>query len=405
VVRPPSVNVLSSYKDILTIRNFLLLWAGQAISYIGDQFHYIAIMGLLLYEYDVSAVEMGTMMVSITAPSLIIGPVAGVYVDRWSRKWVMIVSDVIRGLLVMLIPFTTELWQIYLVMFLVSSVSRFFFPAYNSALPNIVSKEQLLYANSLSQTTFNITLVVGPATGAVLVGFLGYASVFFINGITFFFSALMILRIHLVETLIAQGGIKEMVKQMKEGLVLIKKTRPVLFVVSLYSGIMLLFGGINVLFFVFVRDILHLDIVHLGLIDGFQGGGMILGAVAVGAIGATYQKRSLMLVGTFFVGVFLALFGANPYIIVSYVLILFFGISVMFLNIPASTLLQEVVPDEIRGRIFGVQGTLVQTFSILSIGWESAVAAIVGAQTVIIMVGVLCAGVGVLGRFFPDFES
>jgi MFS family permease len=247
--------------------------------------------------------------------------------------------------------------------------------------------------------------VVGPATGAVLVGILGYASVFFINGITFFFSALMILRIHLVETLIAKGGIKEMVNQMKEGLVLIKKTRPVLFVVSLYSGIMLLFGGINVLFFVFVRDILHLDIIHLGLIDGFQGGGMILGAVAVGAIGATYQKRSLMLVGTFFVGVFLALFGANPYIIVSYVLILFFGISVMFLNIPASTLLQEVVPDEIRGRIFGVQGTLVQTFSILSIGWESAVAAIVGAQTVIIIVGVLCACVGVLGRFFPDFES
>ena len=156
----------SSYKEILKIRGFLLLWTGQAVSYIGDQFHFIAIMGLLLYEYNVSSVEVGTLMVSLSAPSLIIGPLAGVYVDRWSRKWVMIVSDIIRGILVILIPFTTSLWQIYLIMFLVSSVSRFFFPAFNSALPNIVPREHLLKANSLSQTTFNASLVVGPALGA-----------------------------------------------------------------------------------------------------------------------------------------------------------------------------------------------------------------------------------------------
>jgi MFS family permease len=132
---------------------------------------------------------------------------------------------------------------------------------------------------------------------------------------------------------------------------------------------------------------------------------MILGAIAVGALGAKYEKRLLMLVGTFFLGVFLALFGVNTYLLASYGLILSLGVSVSMLNIPAATLLQEMVPDEVRGRIFGVQGTVIQTFSILSVGWESAVAGIVGAQPLIIMVGVLCAGIGVLGRLFPEFES
>ncbi|MBU7019077.1 MAG: MFS transporter [Theionarchaea archaeon] len=396
----------SSYRDILKIRGFLLLWTGQAVSFIGDQFHFIAIMGLLLYEYNVSSVEVGTLMVALSAPSLIIGPLAGVYVDRWSRKWVMIVSDIIRGILVILIPLTTSLWQIYLIMFLVSSVSRFFFPAFNSALPNIVPREHLLKANSLSQTTFNASLVVGPALGALMVGWTGYTMVFIIDGLSFFFSALMIFRIHLLEeTKTGRGGAKEVFAQMKEGFTLIRRERPILFVVSIFSGIMFLIGGINVLLLIFVRDILGMGIVHIGVLSGFQGAGMALGALAVGFIGGKVAKRSLMLLGTFLVGSFLALFGVNLHLIVSYGLMFLIGVSVSTLNIPATTLLQEVVPDDIRGRVFGVQGTLVQTFSIISIGWESAVASIVGAQTTIMFVGLLCALLGVLGKFFPEFTS
>ncbi|MGD2250759.1 MAG: MFS transporter [Candidatus Methanofastidiosia archaeon] len=395
-----------SYIDLLKIRDFLLLWTGQAVSYMGDQFHYIAIMGLLLYEYQVSSVQVGTLMVSISAPSLIIGPVAGVYVDRWSRKQVMIVSDIIRGILVMLVPFTTDLWQIYILMFLVSSVSRFFFPAYSSTVPNIVSKNQLLKANSLSQTTFNMSLVVGPALGAVLVGIIGYAAVFFFDGITFFFSAFMIYRISLVEERKkVEGGIKKVFTDMKEGLLLIRGERPVLFVVSIFSGVMLLIGGINVLLLIFVRDILHMEIVHLGVLSGFQGGGMIAGGLTVGYIGNKFQKRTMILVGTFFLGVCLSLFGMNFSVLFSYGLMFLIGLFVSALNIPATTLLQEVVPDEIRGRVFGVQGTLVQTFSIVSIGWESAVAAVVGSQTMIIVVGGLCAVLSILGRLFPKFTS
>jgi DHA3 family macrolide efflux protein-like MFS transporter len=395
-----------SYRDLLRIRNFLLLWTGQAVSYLGDQFHFIAIMGLLLYEYEVSSVEVGTLLVSLSAPSLIIGPLAGVYVDRWSRKWAMIISDIIRGILVMLIPVTTALWQIYILVFLVSSVSRVFFPAYSSTVPNIVSKEQLLAANSLSQTTYNISLVVGPAAGALLIGLIGYASVFFIDGLTFFFSAFMIFRIALLEErTVEKGGIREVFTQMAEGLILIRRTRPVLFVISVLSGIMFLIGGINVLLLIFIRDILHMEIVHLGVLSGFQGGGMVLGALLIGLVGGRFQKRSLILVGTFFVGILLSLFGVNPYVVVSYGLMLLIGVCISTLNIPATTLLQEMVPDEIRGRVFGVQGTLIQTSTILSIGWESAVAAVVGSQSMIIVVGVLCAGLGVLGRFFPEFTS
>ena len=395
-----------TYRELFKIRNFLFIWAGQAVSYMGDQIHLLAIAGLLLYEYRVSTLEVGTLLVSISAPSLIIGPVAGVYVDRWSRKWVMIASDISRGFLVILIPFTTALWQIYLIMFLVSSVSRFFFPAHSSTIPNIVSKEQLLKANSLSQMTYNISLVLGPAAGAFLIGLFSYTTAFFINAATFFFSALLILEIRLREEKIgAEGGVREVFVQMKEGFSLIRKTRPVLFAISIFSSIMFFLGGVIVLLLVFVRDILGMGIVQLGLLEGFQGGGMILGALALGFIGAKYEKRSVILVGTFFVGFWLVMFGVNPSVIASYVLILLVGIFISVVTVPANTLLHEVVPDEIRGRVFGVQGTLIQGFTILSLGWESAVASIVGPQVMIILVGLCCAGIGVLGRFFPEFKS
>jgi len=160
-----------------------------------------------------------------------------------------------------------------------------------------------------------------------------------------------------------------------------------------------------VLLLVFVRDVLHLGIVQLGILEGFQGGGMILGALAVGIVGAKYEKRTLILMGTFFVGFWLAIFGYNPSVIASYLLISVIGVFISVLTVPSNTLLQEVVPDEIRGRVFAVQGTLVQTFSIISIGWESAVANIIGSQAMIIVVGVCCAGIGILGRLFPEFSS
>jgi len=216
----------------------------------------------------------------------------------------------------------------------------------------------------------------------------------------------MILKIHLAEERkFVRGGIREVFVEMKEGFVLIRRTRPVLFVISIFSGIMFLIGGVNVLFLIFVRDILGMEIVHLGVLSGSEGFGMILGSLAVGFFGGKFQKRSLVLGGTVLVGIFLAPFGANSHIIVSYGLMCLIGISVSALQIPASTLLQEVVPDDIRGRVFGVQGTLIQTFTILSIGWESVVANVVGVQALIIMVGLLCAVIGILGKFFPKFAS
>jgi len=131
----------------------------------------------------------------IVIPVFVIGPVAGVYVDRWDRKRVMIISDVIRGLLVLAIPIFVKLnmmGAIYILVFLIFSATRFFLPSKMAFIPSIVSKEKLLVANSLSNTTRMVATVFGFAIAGIIVRLIGHMWGFYLNAISYFVSGIFI---------------------------------------------------------------------------------------------------------------------------------------------------------------------------------------------------------------------
>ncbi len=372
---------------ITVLRNadFAKLWLGQLVSNMGDRFNYMALVALILYEMNRSAVEAGKIVLFMTIPILIFGPIAGVYVDRWSRKKTMIASDLSRAALVTLLPLADRLWQVYVIVFLLSTASRFFYPARSSIIPNIVERKQLLMANSISQGTFMLTTVVGPAVGAALIALIGTRNVFYLDSASFLFSALMIMRIGLEERRSTQEeGIRRIGSQMAEGLRFIRSNRGTLFVVSMFTGVMLAYGGVNVLFLVFIKEVLLMNIRGLGLLESTQGIGAVMGSIALGYMGQRIGTRKLTL-GSLLVASFLFLsFTLNRVIYLSYLLMAGIGIAVTFITVPANTLLQKLVPDALRGRVFGVQGTLIEGAAVVSIAIETLLAGVLGVVPVLV---------------------
>src|SRR5919112_159731 len=147
---------LMTASVLRTNRNFRLLYIGQAISQLGDWFNSVAVFALLL-DLTGSATAVAWMMIVQFMPMAIIGPIAGVVVDRVDRRRVMIVTDLIRGVLVLgllLVRTREQVWLAYVVMALTVSGSAFFEPARTAPIPNVTSREELMPANALSSATW-----------------------------------------------------------------------------------------------------------------------------------------------------------------------------------------------------------------------------------------------------------
>ena len=174
-------------------RNFSLLWFGQLISQLGDKAYAIALTWWLL-ERTGSSLYVSSFLVTAMLPEFIFGPIAGVYVDRWNRKRILITSDILRGLIVTTITALhlmgqLQIWHVYLAAMGISLCSALFNPTTMAVIPTIVDKGLLPRANALSQMVAGTVSIVGPLAGATSVALIGYTGVFFFNAFSFFVSA------------------------------------------------------------------------------------------------------------------------------------------------------------------------------------------------------------------------
>jgi len=201
--------------ELLRTRNFGLLFSGQVISQIGDSMNKVALLWFV-YELTGSAFKMTVIGLLQTIPPLIFGPLIGVYLDRMRKKPVMIWVDLIRTVLVALIPLfyaidALTLDRLYLLVFVISIVSTIFGPALASAVPLIVARPQLTGANALIQSTLNIGLLIGPVTSGAGIATIGAQNVLYIDAATFLVSALCLMPIRVRENLCLEtptaGGI------------------------------------------------------------------------------------------------------------------------------------------------------------------------------------------------------
>lgn len=204
-VRPVS---FASYARLLGgNRNFRRLWSAQVVSEIGDWFYTLAIYNLLL-QLTGRAGSVALALVLQVLPQTLIGPTAGVVNDRLRRKQVMIASDIGRMLIVLGMLFIRSketVWLVYPLLMAETLLVAFFEPARSAVIPNIVDREDIVVANTLSSTTWSVNLMVGATLGGVVAALLGRDAVFVMNALSFLISAALIWRMRFAEPH-AEGG-------------------------------------------------------------------------------------------------------------------------------------------------------------------------------------------------------
>lgn len=193
-IEPQRVNLAAYFRLVRGNGNFRRLWSAQIISEIGDWFYVLTIYSLLL-QYTGKAQSVALALMVQVLPQTVISPMAGVINDRFSRKSVMIVSDLARAgivLSMLLVRSPGMVWLAYLLLLLETIMWGFFEPARTAVMPNVVAAEDIVVANTLASTTWSLNLVVGAAIGGVVAALVGRSTVFGLNAASFLLSAFLI---------------------------------------------------------------------------------------------------------------------------------------------------------------------------------------------------------------------
>src|SRR3990172_3802112 len=183
---PASLSPFAVFRN----RNFSLMWSGQLVSTIGTALTSLA-ASIYVFRLTNSAMSVGFMLMATAAPSLLVGLFAGVLVDRFDRKKIMIAADLVRALLVFLIPFLVPLSVIwlYVIVMLTSAIGQFFDPAQESILPEVASEEELAAANSLMAISSFGSTAIGFAASGLIASAANINWAFYLDAISFLVSA------------------------------------------------------------------------------------------------------------------------------------------------------------------------------------------------------------------------
>jgi MFS family permease len=389
---------------LLRQRNFGLLWAGQFISVIGDWVLFIA---LPFYTYSLtgSVLATGAMFIVSTLPRLLLGSVAGVFVDRWDRKRTMIIADLLRVFLVLMLLFVRSrdwLWLIYASSFLESVVSQFFNPAKSAIIPLLVGEKDLLSANSLNGLSDALTRLVGSALGGVLMGWLGFSSVVLLDAGSFLFSALMIILIVMPKLAGSRlqpdkqpertpapvgGGILGVWRDLIAGLRLVRQER-LLFMLFIVLGVAFLGDSmITVLIVPLVKVLMGGGAQMLGWLMAAQGVGGLLGGLLVGQFGKRLSPRRISAVGLVVTGMVILAIVSFPHSAMVLPFMAVAGVAASAWLISCETLLQLGTSDQFRGRIFGTLGTTSALASLVGMLFAGALSDLVGLVLILFISG------------------
>ncbi len=372
-------------------KNFFLLWQGQAVSKLGSQVFSIAMI-LWIIEVTGSATIMSLILMMSSIPALILGPIGGAYADRHSRRLIIVFSDVLNGLamlsfaaIVYFFPeqkklniiwlFGTSIW--------VSVVNSFFFPAISASIPEIVPKKKLTGANTLSQLSLQISVLVGQGLGGVFYKLLGGPVIFMLNGISYLFSATSESFIAIPQRVTKNAGdwkqqFKEFKNDVVEGMRYIWQ-KAGLRELLIVSAIMNFFITPVILLFPFyVEKFLNLGEdwqKWFGFLIATYGVGDLLGYVSASITNFPGKIRGrLMIIFIVLESSIYAMLGLASGVIVVMILALIAGILNGYTGVNIITILQFTTPSAIRGRVFGLLGTLVGIISPIAMGISGAVA-------------------------------
>ena len=359
------------YIDLLRRnRSFRQLWLGQVVSQTGDWFNTIALYTIIL-QLTGSGRDVGLLLVARFVPSFLFGPISGVVADRFSRRTIMIVSDLLRAVVVLgflLVRRADQLWMVYVLTVLQLGLSTFFEPAKTAAIPSIVEDRELVAANAISSVTWSAMLTIGAAIGGIITDAFGTDVAFVLDAATYLLSAALIASIRVPKRAkrerqkLSLGRILGITETI-EGIRYVKD-RPRVLAYLLVKPAWGIGGGILTLLAVFGERIFPVGkgaAGGIGVLFAARGIGTAVGPIVARRIAGEGERRLQATMGISFViaGIFYIAFGSATSLLFALIVLGIAHCGGSILWVFSTVMLQRSVVDNFRGRVFAAEMALV----------------------------------------------
>lgn len=382
-------------RELLSNRNFVPLLLGQMISYIGDQFTLVAALSVVgrLGGSSVGLIEGGIALAN-AAPSIVLGLIGGVLVDRLDRKTVMVAADIVRGLSLLLLVLvgddSSRLWLFFVTLTITGMAGTLFYPARASTLPAIVSKRQLGAANALIESGFVIALVLGSLLASILIKTFGAGLAFAFNGGAYLFSALMIVLMRIpprvMQEEITQSAM-QVRRELRDGLVYIWTTRSMRYIMGLSVMVAVSIGAVLILAVNYMQITLKVDESAYGIVIAILGLGIVIGGVLIRQLSQYLPTNRLVGTAMALNGLAVLSFILQPSFVVVCLLTALIGFSIVVARAVLGTLVQAIPPEEYRGRVQAAFNLVFSAPLALSIGIAAVLSQLFAGQPWVVFTG------------------
>ena len=424
------------FIPVLRNRRFLVLWSGQIFSQLADKVYLVLMIALIAsnFQRENQSISgwVSAIMVAFTIPAILFGSLAGVYVDRWSKKGVLVGTNLLRGLFVLAIPPALLLasdsvaWHnlpwgfclLLVITFLVSTLTQFFAPAEQSAIPLIVEKESLLPANSLYTTTMMALLIVGFAVGEplleladLLVGRMGFTVNFgkeLVVGGSYAIAGLLLLLLKTGEKTnkLSPSDQKHPIEDIKDGLVYLGKNNRVRNALIQLAILFSVFAALSVLAVRLAETIPGIKASQFGFLLAAAGVGMASGAAILGHWGHKFRRIQLSFCGS--LGVAASLVGlslSTQQLWLALVMTMLLGGFAALVGVPMQTTIQAETPEAMRGKVFGLQNNAINIALSLPLALAGVAETYFGLQPVLLTLALVVTAGGILSWYISRNKS
>ncbi|EHC18733.1 MFS transporter [Fischerella thermalis] len=401
---PAAVN--KGFGVLLRNRGFMLLWIGQLLSQLADKIFFVLMIALLEnYPPPAGLTEnsmYSALMVVFTVPAILFGSAGGVFVDRFPKKLIMVGSDVVRGLLTLLIPFLPRQFLILLILtFAISSVTQFFAPAEQAVIPLLVRRENLMAANALFSSTMMGALIVGFAIGEPSLSWAKHSlgpeyGQELVVAVLYLSSAGMMQPINFKDnrTIGDQEVAIHPWADFKQGLRYLKRNRLVLNAMLQLVTLYCVFAALVVLAIQLAAEF-GLKEKQFGFFLAAAGVGMVIGAAILGHWGDKFHHKPLPLIGFLMMAVVLGTFTFVHKLSLALVLCAVLGIGAALIGVPMQTLIQQQTPPSMLGKVFGFQNHAINIALSAPLAITGPITDALGLRTVLVAMSVIVAVIGV----------
>ncbi len=390
-------------------RNYQLFFGGQLISLIGTWMQTVA-QSWLVYQLTGSAVLLGSIGFAGQIPVFLLAPFGGSVADRYSRRHIVIATQVSAMLLAFILAALTlagrvHVWHIFVLAALLGVVNAFDIPARQAFVVEMVGREDLVNAIALNSSMFNVARMIGPAVAGLLVDTIGEGWCFFANGVSYLaVIAGLLLMTATARTRVPVPG--SALASIIEGFRYVKGTGPIRALLLLLGLISVVGLPYAVLMPIFADQILHGGPRGLGILMSAIGVGALVGALTLAAKKGIHDLGHWVALSAIGFGVGLVLFSLPRSFWLSAALLLPVGFSIMVEMASSNTLIQSLVPDSLRGRVMAVYSMMFMGMAPFGSLLAGALAHRLGAPMTVAAGGVVCiAGAAVFGLYLPALKQ